>query len=601
MLNKYPNITRIIYFSLLVTLVSSIMMPLSAFVSKLYNQYSFLITENITQYKIYFPNFYFLLFGISRLIKLGFPLSIILLIIFYIHKLHSQKIKVFVLEIPIKHFLNNLIIYLAFAFLFNIIAYFLLPYFLPNSFNQLWLTRYFLSASLILLFVILISNHDIFYNSFLNFLFRPTLPFSLAGFRILLFGYMIFLYSVIFNVGFSSSIGIVAKQPLPFIGFLIEIIPVSPEIYNFFCFSGSIVAFFIMIGYRTRLFLLINTIIVFYVVATPNFFGKLWHMQLVIWLNWIMAFSDCYDVWSIDSKVKNITVTRKAAYGFPIRIIFIHFAMIYFFAGFYKLWFSGWDWSLTDSALNQVYLEWFENYNHIPSLRLDKIPILFNIGAVLVIFFEILFPILLIQKRLRWIAVIGGLFMHNLLGYLIYISFFYWIQVFYIVFIPWNSIIKSVKNNIDFNKINSKRIMGFKLYIPLILFILNFLAGVFYINSYPFSTYPSYSSIVPNTTKNFMYVLNDYNLKDLNIKEEAKKTIFRWENFSRIETPLIDKYDNSSILDSQAVINQWKRWKEGVPVLQSVDSVDVYFVHLYLNPEKMKDTIAVKKVMEIYK
>ncbi|MCB0541440.1 MAG: hypothetical protein KDE33_28290 [Bacteroidetes bacterium] len=314
-----------------------------------------------------------------------------------------------------------------------------------------------------------------------------------------------------------------------------------------------------------------------------------------------MAFSSSYDVLSIDSWLYKKGVQKKGEYGFHLKIIWLHFGVIYFFAGFYKLWLCGFDWALSKSMINQMHLEWFEHYNKIPNIRIDYWPSLLMLGGLLVILFELFYFAFLFHKKTRWISALGGIIMHNTIGYFMYINFLVFLQVFYVVFIPWNKIL--CKLNLikeSFTLVESKiSLRKISVSIPLFILCANFFFGVFRIDSYPFSVYPVYAAIVPDTFKYFEYKILDEGYEDVNVHELGKQNNFRWESYSRFEPEIINKYEETGILDTNRIIQQWHRWQIAVPLLSEVDSVSVYAVEVYLKPELQDDTIAKYKLLEL--
>lgn len=594
------NNVKFIFF---LTAFSSISFFLLFFCKEIHSVYvyytfhiSYLFTEPVSQLKEYYPKFYLLVFLVTRIIKFGLPLLAFL----YIYKnryfikscINLFKItdEVYWWKTPVYFFFSGLVVVLLF--------YYTLFYgeFVP----QLLLSKLFLSIQLLFLGLFTSVNYKFLLSRLTSFLFKPILPYSISITRLLFFSYLFFLYLGQFKRK-AYLVENLEKVALPGIAWLIEIIPINAELYVWMCYAGALAAFFIIIGFKTRFFLLLNTLIVFYVVATPNFFGKLWHEQLVIWIAWIMAFSSSFDVLSIDSYLNKKPLQKSGNYGFHLKMIWLHFGMIYFFAGFYKLWLCGFDWALSQSMINQVHLEWFEHYNKIPAFRIDYWPSLLMAGGLLVILFELFYFAFLFHKKTRWISVIGGLIMHNTIGYFMYISFLHLLQAFYMVFIPWNTLLKKLKlikepvmetqNNISLKK--------WALVIPVFILSMNILYGVFRIDSYPFSVYPVYAAIVPESFKYFEYKILDKGYEKIDVHQLGKENYFRWESYSRFEPEIINKYEETGVLDTSRVAQQWHRWQNGVPELQKVDSIEVYAVEVYLNPEKQQDTISKYKLMDL--
>ena len=599
--NKDLNIKRI-SFLLLIQLALLILSYFELF-HFLYNFWNldvkYLFTENITQLQSYYPSYYWLVFAFTRLLKFGTPFFLLFLFVRYRKQPPAYLKTIYTINLKKKYWWKNEILLFISSLILSLFFYYI-PQYLSN--NQLAYTRVFIFFQEVNLLLIVLFNLNSIKLKIYLFFQEAVLPYALAITRILIFAYSIFLYLFIFRIGFGNFNGLI-KGELPGITWLINIIPVNNELYLAACILGAVVSFMIMIGYKTRFFLALNILIMFYVASVPNFFGKLWHQQIIIWIPWILTFSPCYDVLSIDSILKKKPLVKSANYGFHLKIILLHFGLIYFFAGINKLWVAGFHWALSASMINQVQLEWFENYNKIPSIRIDKFPLLLKIGGLSAILFEISFIFFLLHKKTRWISAIGGLLLHNVIGYFMHISFLMTLQVFYIVFIPWNKIFIKL-GLVKQNWIDDKSSLSFKklIYIvPIAFLILNFFCGLLRIDTYPFSAYPAYTDIVSSQFKYFEYHILDKDYENINLWQAAQESNFRWENFSRFEPEIINEFETTGVLDTIRVIQQWQRWQNGVPILNNIDSIEVYAVEINLAPEKMNDTISKYKILNLTK
>lgn len=478
--------------------------------------------------------------------------------------------------------------------------YYVLRWYEIDSFeNQLHLTRIFLSVNVFNILMSIVVNFDQVKSSVLKFLCKPELPYALSLTRILFFLSLIFTYS--FQVQ-SEGLGQLERVSLPLIGWLVQNIPISPDIHYTLRVLGILCAVMIVIGYRTRFFLLLNMFLVFYIISIPHFFGKLAHEQLIIWMSWILAVSPCYEVFSVDAKLsrKPLMIRKSSDYGFHLKVIWLHFGLIYFYAGYYKLWKCGFDWALTGSMINQIQIEWFEHFDKVPSFRLDKFPALAMFGGLSVIVFELAFPFLLFSRIGRWSAVVGGLALHNFLGKLMYIAFKQ-LQTAYLVFIPWNWVAIKLRPSLAHVKTTSTelRLTQTRVLFPIFVLSMNLIFGAFNLNSYPFSIYPTYSDIVPDNVSYFEYHVLDNGLSNLNVWNEGEKADFFWERYTRIEYHIISEWEQTGKLDTAGVIQQWNRWKLDVPSLQEVDSVEVFVKTTPIDPESRDKVLRKSYLMTI--
>lgn len=565
----------------------------------------YLFIAEWNQLKQFYPDFYWVIFSMARFIRFGVPLLLVAIpLLTEQHRTSVLRLVKRTWKSPTKGLTKLLAVPILVDMLFTACCYFLLKNEVHDPLRfQLHLARSFLLISVGHLLLLAGFNWNRVKKGALQFLFPNVAPHALAVFRILFFGYL----TIIFIWGFGNDahlIGTLEKQSLPGIGWLIEITPVNPTLYTIACIMGGLFSLLSAIGYRTRLFMILNTVCVFYVVATPNFFGKLWHHQIIIWITWILAVSPCADVWSLDAKLGRAKANdANSGYGFHLRMIWLHLGLIYFFAGFHKLWVAGFDWALADTVVNLITIEWFEHYDKIAWPRVDRFPTLIKVGALFTIMFELSYLFLLLKKRWRWLAIGGGLLMHNLLGHFMYITFFATLQVFYMVYVPWNWILEklNILKEVEMPQVPRPRWLSAALSIPVLIFCMNLLYGVFRINSYPFSVYPTYTDVVPDTMTYFDYRVLDKGKEQLDFRVEGKRHHFRWENYSRLEYAIINEFQREGVLDTAAVRTMWRRWQLEVPPLAEVDSVDVFVKYRFLSPDSSRIPLEPLYLMTIKK
>ena len=555
---------------------------------------NYMFSASWSDLKLFFPHYYWAIYAVGRSIP-----AVLIVIIAYTVLVSRRWLDVRLMEFWRSSVVtvSTLIIPFAVGLLFSLVVYFGLN--LAYG-EQLLLSRSFVGMAVSDLLLVLLVNRKWTINVLDSFLYKPELPHTLAITRILFFTLSALLSVCSYMPNYGPNMGALEKVALPYMGWFINLVPVGPELYRASCILAAISAVLVAVGFRTRFFLILHSVLIFYVVATPHFFGKLSHNQLFIWIAWIMAFSPCYDVLSLDSlRAKPKELVASGKYAFHLRVVWLHFGLIYFFAGFYKLWVCGYDWSFTNSMINQVQIEWFEHFDRIPSLRMDKIPWLLKVGGMMVIVFEIIYGFLLFDKRWRWVSILGALIMHNILNAIMYIGFVLLLQTFYLVYIPWKWILSKLKLvtlKVSTERFSLKANFRSAVYAgPLVILLANVFAGVLNVNSYPFSVYPIYAEIVPDNVKYFEYRINDECLEHINVRDEGKEHNFKWENYSRTEYHIIRMHLAGAGLDTTGVSTLWKRWQLEIPTLNQVQSVDVYIVERPIDP-----TRADERMMEQY-
>jgi predicted DCC family thiol-disulfide oxidoreductase YuxK len=176
-------------------------------------------------------------------------------------------------------------------------------------------------------------------------------------------------------------------------------------------------------GLFTRFSTAVSFVLCIYLFGLPNNFGKTHHLEIMLlWAFLIMTFSRCGDSWSIDRLIKTARTgagpeSRKISgeYTWPIRLIWVVMAMIYFEAGFSKLRHSGTDWvfgsamtfflqraqyHVTDAEPLANWGLWIARHEWASHL-------LAGMGLSL----ELSYPLALFSRRLRWIIMPSGMMM----------------------------------------------------------------------------------------------------------------------------------------------------------------------------------------------
>jgi hypothetical protein len=376
--------------------------------------------------------------------------------------------------------------------------------------TQLIISRVFLSLLAVWGAYFMLNNGEAFFNEYAS-------PYTLAVLRVVFYGFV--------SIGFTAPLyladiwqapfpwaEIPASQRIapPFMDWYAMHVPISPLLASVALKTIAISAFAAMLGFGTRFFSVIFLIGTFYLNGFPNFFGKINHNHYIIWFAAILCFAPCADVLSVDAWWRK----RKTAgseppakpvnyYNVPIKLVALLIGIIYFFPGFHKIWSSGLQWALSDNVRNQGYLKWFE---------IDKWPnggsehfyhFAFMIAGLFTLYFETTFIFLLFQKKARVFAVILGLIFHLATFWLMHINFIY-LLLCYVIFIDWDNVFKY------FRKITAPAFVAVSpslsqskwlLSVGFILIGANVVAGIFKINSWPFSCFPTFENMVGNETQ----------------------------------------------------------------------------------------------------
>ncbi|MEQ3674742.1 MAG: hypothetical protein ABNH19_06145 [Dokdonia sp.] len=498
----------------------------------------------------------------------------------------------------------HLLLMLGYFAVFSV-GYYVLAFYMEASpgffFWQNLLSKILVGCIVLQVLSVLILKKKWVSTALYAFIFEKNSAYNLAVFRILFYGIS---FGIIWK-GMNSALAWTAlpasaRVGLPYLGWFIEVLPISPEIYTNVRWLGMLLAFTGIIGFKTKYTLKVFIPIIFYLWAVPNFYGKLNHNQIMVWIPILLAFSRCSDVWSIDALILRMRhrwkpPQKSLAYGLPLTLLWIHLAMIYCFSGIHKLWDTGLYWALSDNIVNQIRLEWIENYDMVIGYRVDQFPILLRIGALGVIFFEIVYPLFLLKPATRFINFMGAWMLHLTAGYLMNIDFVN-LRRSHFSMVNWEGL-----RNWSFNKKKVvpisdksqekfvyKNLLKQAVFYPGILLVTgNFICGMVGVNSYPFSAYPYYSGIVDSTTQVVEIHAFDANNELIDVRSVGKEQAFRWENIRPFEIEIARLYaQKDSTAIAQKIKEYWQLWTTKVDGLEGVTKVSMRIETISLVPEE---------------
>ena len=116
------------------------------------------------------------------------------------------------------------------------------------------------------------------------------------------------------------------------------------------------------VGLLTRFSTAVSFIFGAYLFGLPNNFGRIHHLDhLLLWAFLVMAFSRCGDAWSVDAlirkaRARTVAVEKDLApsgeYTWPVHLIWVISATVYFEAGISKLRHAGIQWVTSETMQN---------------------------------------------------------------------------------------------------------------------------------------------------------------------------------------------------------------------------------------------------------
>jgi len=171
-------------------------------------------------------------------------------------------------------------------------------------------------------------------------------------------------------------------------------------------------------------------------------FGHFNHDEMIaVYFLVVLAFTPCGDAFSIDSRVSKTKPQRPAfAYAYPILLMQLLLAWVYFSSALIKLRVAGWKYLSADNlpalaifhSLDNLHDTAFRGAFWLPQVR-EYLP--YVVGFILI--WELLFPLAIFFRRLRWLILGIGIVFHLATVPLMNIGFPHQLLM-YVVFVNWD-------------------------------------------------------------------------------------------------------------------------------------------------------------------
>lgn len=197
------------------------------------------------------------------------------------------------------------------------------------------------------------------------------------------------------------------------------------------------------LGYLTSWTTKTSALLVIFYQGLVRSFGHFNHDELLgVYLLIVLAFTPCGDAFALDSWGKRTPRRPRFAYAYPILLMRLLLAWVYFSAAIIKLRISGLNYFNPDSlpalaiwnSLDNLHDTQFRYAFRLPQVREYLPPVM--IATVL---WEMLFPLALFSRRARWLLLGFGVVFHFSTLFLMNI-FFPHLLAMYLVFVDWPAV-----------------------------------------------------------------------------------------------------------------------------------------------------------------
>jgi hypothetical protein len=197
-----------------------------------------------------------------------------------------------------------------------------------------------------------------------------------------------------------------------------------------------------MLGFLTPVSTRTSFLLVLIYQGLLRSFGHFNHDEmLAVYCLAVLAFTPCGDEFSVDKRLGKTRKDRPAfAYAYPILLMQLLMAWVYFSSALIKLRVAG------SSYLSQNNLPALAIYHSLDNLHDTSFRIAFWLPQVkqylpffvgLVLLWELLFPLAVFFRRLRWVILIGGVIFHISTLFVMNIFFPHQLAL-YLLFVDWD-------------------------------------------------------------------------------------------------------------------------------------------------------------------
>ena len=213
--------------------------------------------------------------------------------------------------------------------------------------------------------------------------------------------------------------------------------------WGIFVFKGLMLLSLLMstVGLFTSLSTKVSFVLVLLYQGLVRSFGHFNHDEMVaVYFLAVLAFVPCGDAFSLDHWTKRRQPNEpKFAYGYPVLLMQLLLAWVYFSSALIKLRVSGMKYLSPDNLPRLAIIHSLDNL-HDTSFRyafwLPQVRGLLPIVVVLVVLWELIFPLAIFWPRSRWWILGFGVVFHIATLFVMNIFFPYQLAM-YLIFVDW--------------------------------------------------------------------------------------------------------------------------------------------------------------------
>ena len=255
-----------------------------------------------------------------------------------------------------------------------------------------------------------------------NFWFEPTAVGNLGFCRFLFFG-TFFIFFLGHDFSGWASVSMTFWRPIWLYDKLHMSVPSAGSlilIQNLWKIALALSC----VGFLTRFSTSVAFILGTYLLSLPHNFGVQHYDTLIVFISGIMAFSKCGDSWSVDQLIKIVRnpgalrerhLEPSGEYRWPVRVVWLCMALIFFAAGVSKIRHGGIEWITSENMAIVLVQHNYHIANTDPwvssGLNIAQYGWLVRVIAAMTMLVEFCYPLALISTKARCFLVPGAFVM----------------------------------------------------------------------------------------------------------------------------------------------------------------------------------------------
>jgi hypothetical protein len=204
-----------------------------------------------------------------------------------------------------------------------------------------------------------------------------------------------------------------------------------------------------MIGFGTVISTKTSLLLVVFYQGLLRSFGHFNHDEMIaVYFLVVLAFTPCGDAFSIDSRLRKTTKKRPTwAYAYPILLMQLLLAWTYFSSALIKLRVAGLKYLSADNLPALAIFHSLDNLHDTSfkiAFMLPQVKQYLPIAVAFVLIWELLFPLAIFWKRMRWWILGIGVLFHFATLFVMNIFFPHQLAM-YLIFVNWGPRIRQIR------------------------------------------------------------------------------------------------------------------------------------------------------------